>query len=354
MVTDFCVGDQIYKFRLIRKLGAGSFGEVWLVHDDTINNEVALKIIKPNGPLTINQFKEAQIGNRFNHGNLIKVHYADVVTDPIRGTFIVIAMDYLKRGSILADLNSRGFMPLANAIHVMRNVLFGLDHLHRLNFYHNDIKPGNILIGGAGQAVLSDYGIARRTDDVSGMECYKLHMAPEVHAGGLASVSTDIFQCGMTAFRLFCGDGCLNEKWLALGEENYANAIANGRLITGRSFPDIIPTKVRRIILKAIAVNPADRYQSAIQMLKDFERLSYPGYWTADENNLLIGERNNSDNVYRYDEITIGGGLFNFEAKVQYPSGRINSISRFSRTKIHGATLEKARRAYYKWVVEGK
>lgn len=353
MSLGLCVGNQIYKFTLARLLGAGCFGEVWLAHDNSIDKDVAVKIIDPRGVVSIDSFKEARIGNRFDHANLVKIHYADLANDNSGRTFIIIAMDYLQKGSVINCLNSRGFLPLKDALQVMRNVLFGLDHLHRLNFYHNDIKPGNILIGDAGQAILTDYGIARTRDDHSEVQCYLLHRAPEIAMGGATTVQTDIFQCGMTAFRLLCGDSLLPDLWKTLGKERYAEAIARGTLITKKNFPCFIPSRVRRMILKAISINAKDRYNSAYQMLQELEKLAYLGFWTADANNQLIGKRFDSENAYRFECLPVGGGLYRFAACVKYPSGREVVISKFSKGKISKVEMTKVKKEFVDWVIEG-
>ena len=353
MSLGLCAGNQIYKFTLTQLLGAGCFGEVWLAHDNSIDKDVAVKIIDPQGTLSIDSFKEARIGNRFDHDNLVKIHYADLAKDDRERTFIIIAMDYLQRGSVTNWLNSRGFLPLKEALQIMRNVLFGLDHLHRLGFCHNDIKPGNILIGDSGQAVLTDYGIARTRDDRSEMQCYLLHRAPEIERGGVTSVQTDIFQCGMTAFRLLCGDSMLSDFWKVLGKEKYAEAIARGSLITKKNFPCFIPSRARRVILKAISVNANDRYNSAYQMLQELEKLAYAGFWTADATNQLIGRRVDSENVYRFECLPVGGGFYRFSAYVKYPSNREVLIGKFSKGKISKTEMAKVQKEFVDWVIEG-
>lgn len=346
----FSPGFSVYKYVLKHRLGTGCFGEVWLSHDNTIGKDVAVKIVKADGPLTLGKFKEARIGNRFNHDNLVKVHYADVVN--VGGVdYIIIAMDYLKMGSILSHVNSCDFLPLPRALSVMRSILFGLDHLHHMGFHHNDIKPSNILVGEAGQAVLSDYGISRRADETSAVQCYKLHQAPEILSGGNTSICTDIYQCGLTAFRLFCGVGLLDAKWNKDGEAKYNSDILFGNLVSQNSFPEFIPTQIRHIILKAISLTPADRYQSAIDMRRDFEKLSYSGFWDSDANNRLIGRKIRNKNFYVFDEIPSKDRTFNFEAKVIYPSGKISKISRYCKQGLSRSELSKMRRAFIKWVI---
>ncbi len=349
-MSPFVPGSSVYKYVLKRRLGAGFFGEVWLSHDSTIGRDVAVKIVKADGPITVDKFKEARIGNRFDHDNLVKVHYADVVN--VGGAnYVIITMDYLKNGSIVSQVNSCGFLPLPKALLVMRSVLFGLDHLHYMGFYHNDIKPSNILVGGAGQAVLSDYGITRVADEVTDVQCYLLHRAPEILSGGNANILTDIYQCGLTAFRLFCGVGLLDAKWSRDGESKYNDDIRSGKLVSKSDFPEFVPWQIRRIILKAISLNSADRYQSAIDMRRDFEKLVYSGFWDADANNQLIGRKRKNENTYVYNEIPTRYKMFDFEAKIIYPSGKINRVTQFYKQGLSKVELAKVRREYIKWVI---
>lgn len=346
-------GETIYKYSLIRELGSGCFGEVWLAYDATIDRTVAVKIIAASGPITIDRFKESRIGNHFDHANLVKVHYADIYNHNGQ-QLIVIAMDYLRHGSIQSAVNSMGFLPLPSAIQYMRNILFGLDHLHHLNFFHNDIKPNNILLGEAAQAVLTDYGVTCTPTDsgTNRVQSYLLHRAPETQNARTINALTDIYQCGLTAFRLFCGIGLLEDMHSSLGETSYIAALSSGNLIGDRNFPAFIPSKIKNIIRKSIALNPNDRYQTAMEMLRDFEQLSYPGYWTSDACNNLIGKKRNSSHEYSFEVIPSAKNEFNFIARVKYPSGTINTISKFSKNGISKSEKQKLQKAFFKDIIE--
>jgi len=112
----FNIGDVIYKFTLIKKLG-GNFGEVWHAYDNTINKEVALKILEPSFEPIAKLLDEARIGNKFNHPNLLPIHYADVVTVGAK-TYTLISQEFYKNGAITNFLNSHNFLPLPQALKV--------------------------------------------------------------------------------------------------------------------------------------------------------------------------------------------------------------------------------------------
>ena len=190
--------DIIYKFELIKRLGKGNFGEVWLAKDTTIDKEVALKILPSDFSQIAKQLlEEAKNGKKVSHKNLLEIFYADVAQTP-DGTFVtLIAQEYLKNGTIENNLNSQNFLPLPNLIKILKDVLLGLEYLHNGGVFHNDIKPSNILLDEHGNGVLSDYGISSFSMDLSPVcpkGVYKIHGAPETISGTQQiSVLSDIW-----------------------------------------------------------------------------------------------------------------------------------------------------------------
>lgn len=138
--------------------------------------------------------------------NVCKILYADVV--PINGSsYALIAQEIQEKGSITNHLNAQNFLSLNKTIKVIREVLCGLEHLHYNSIIHNDIKPSNILVNANGQAVLTDYGISgysHPSEPTVPKSAYIPHRAPETASDTpLISHATDIFQMGLTFFRLF-------------------------------------------------------------------------------------------------------------------------------------------------------
>jgi serine/threonine protein kinase len=191
------------KYEPIRRIGGGNSGEVWLAKDHAVDHTYAIKILKP-GVTVVNQLREAKIGHAFTHNNLVRVHQADLLTDGR----VIIAMDFLPDGPITTLANPANFLPLQVAIRTIVDVLQGLEYLHASNFFHNDIKPDNILRGEQGQAKLGDYGIvgiSQNGQPVPAPALYILHAAPETAAGNWIEARTDILQTGLTLFRLLSG-----------------------------------------------------------------------------------------------------------------------------------------------------
>lgn len=345
-------GTTFYnKYRLARPIGRGSFGEVWLAQDQAVNHEYAIKIL--NAGIGIDQrLREAQVGHAFTHNNLVRVHQADVATDGK----VVIAMDYLSDGSITTLANPSGFLPLPVAIRSMIDVLQGLEHLHLNNFFHNDVKPQNILRGPQGEAKLADYGIVGVSPTgapVMPSSWYVLHAAPETVAGNGIEVRTDIFQSGLTMFRLLTGLGSLKAKFTSLGHGAYEAALASGTLISRRDFPPFIPNSVCSAVLSAIEPDPAKRFQSALDMRRALERLSFAGHWTVHATGQMIGS--DARHTFRFEHLAASGPNAAFAAfKTNRQSGRETRISQFTQKNLTNAKAYKLEVAFLKAVVEGK
>ncbi|MGK2872250.1 MAG: serine/threonine-protein kinase [Alphaproteobacteria bacterium] len=338
------------KYRLMQKIGSGSFGEVWLAQDQVVNHEYAIKVL--NAGISIDQrLREAQVGHAFTHNNLVRVHQADVATDGK----IIIAMDYFPEGSITTLSNPGNFLPLPFALRTIIDMLQGLEHLHLHNLFHNDVKPQNILRGPQGQAKLADYGIVGVSANGAPVQpsyYYVLHVAPETVAGNGIEARTDIFQTGLTLFRLLVGLGVLEAKYNSLGATAYADARAKSALITRADFPSFVPNAVRRVVLTSVDSDPAKRFQSALEMRRALEKLSYVGHWTVDATGRLRGE--DARYTYRFEHISASGSNASVTAfKTNKVSGRETRTSQFTRKNLKNNEAKRLVDAFLKAVVEG-
>jgi len=347
-------GARLYKYQLIRKIGAGSFGEVWLARDLAVQRDYAVKILQP-GVSVDQRLREAQIGNRLAHNNLVYVHQADVVQ--VFGDHVVIlAMDYQPNGSVETLANPAGYLPLPAVLQIARDILQGLEYLHARNFYHNDIKPGNILLGSQQQAMLSDYGItgiSSNSAPVMAPSSYVFHRAPEVLATGNIGISSDIFQVGMTLARLLIHLEHLRANWARIGPTQYAQDVASGKLLQAKDFGCHIPAAVRRVILKAVHPDPAQRYSSALEMRRALEKLDYSGYWTVDASGKEVGICKTCEFSYSVSPVP-GGKLDVTSIKRNVSSGNTQRLTKFCKRGLTQQQANKIIADFKKFVVTGK
>ena len=348
-------GMTFYKYQLRSRIGHGNFGEVWLAYDMTLRREYAIKILQPGVPLDA-RLREAQIGNRLEHRNLVYVHHADVVT--IAGdNAVILAMDYHPGGSVEKLANVARYLPLPDVLRIAREVLQGLEYLHDRDFYHNDIKPGNILLGPQQRAMLSDYGItgvSSRGAPTTAPDAYLVHRAPEVATTGSIGVSSDIFQVGMTLARLLIRLDHFGSIRARIGDALYQQYIAAGMLLTHKDFGAHIPAAVRRAILKAVHPDPASRYSTALEMRRDLERLSYLGHWTVDKNAKEIGKCGRYE--FSYSTLSAAGGKLDVICRRRnVASGaRSQRVSKFCDRGMTPKQAEKLITKFKQFVVTGK
>lgn len=348
----FSVGDNVYKFTLIKKLG-GNFGEVWHANDNSINKEVALKILEPSFETIAKLLDEARIGNKFNHKNLLPIHYADVTTIGSK-TYTLISQEYYKNGAITNQLNSHNFLPLPKVLKALQEILFGLEYLHNSGFYHNDIKPGNILIDDQNNAVLADYGIAGFSPNITPItpkNSYKVHRAPETAGGApIISIHSDIYQVGCTAYRLLNGITHLKNEFYALGSIEYENEKAKGRIPNSKNYQPFVPSRLKTIINKSLNINPEQRYSSALEMRRKLEKLHFPGYWTIDSESKLLGI--GQKYLYQFEIEAKPGEVFNLYAnKKNKVSGNITKVRDFTKRNMTKKEMEKLHNEFISWVV---
>ncbi len=352
VVMPITPGTMFYnKYTLASRIGCGSFGEVWLGRDQAVNHEFAIKIL--NAGVGIDQrLREAQIGHAFTHENLVRVHQADVAVDGK----VVIAMDYFANGAVTTLANPGNFIPLPIALKITIGMLQGLEHLHLHNFFHNDIKPQNILRGPQGQAKLADYGIVGISTDGKPVQpsfWYVLHAAPETIAGNGIEARTDVLQSGLTLYRMLVGLGDLEARFNSMGNDAYAAAMAAGTLIKKGDFPAFIPNSLSRIVLRAVHPQPQQRFQSALEMRRALENVGYAGYWSVDGNGVLFGE--DARSTYRFEHVVAVGSNSRVSAfKTNKSSGRETRVSEYTRSSMTSVEAHRLVVSFMRAVVEGR
>jgi eukaryotic-like serine/threonine-protein kinase len=272
------------------KLGNGHFGEVFLGIDG-VHGKVAVKVLarKPtqNGAEWL-RFKagflaEAQHLSKARHRNVVQVYHIEELPD---GESIRFCMAYCPGGSLQQNFDV-GPMSLLAVRKVATEVSLGLDALHARAMLHRDIKPGNILIDGAGVAQLGDFGLV--TDDLimgyGSQAGYTDHIAYEVWLGNGTSVKTDIWAFGMTLFRLLHG-----KVWYEEGSSP-RDIVCDGGFADTLHWLPHIPRAWRRTIRKMLNDDPNLRYQSAGQVLNALSTLPTPNWSTSVTPNLIRWEQ---------------------------------------------------------------
>jgi eukaryotic-like serine/threonine-protein kinase len=195
------------RFRLIRRLGSGGFGRVWLAHDARLGHQVALKAAHaPDAETEQRIQREARALAAIRHRHCVRIHdLLPASSDPGLAALdgLVIVMEYVDGEPLGGLVRGRGVIDDVAAAWVWAGVGGALDAAHALGVMHRDVKPGNIVLDRAGIAHLIDFGIARRTGDatmtiagfVLGTPDF---LAPEVARGERATPASDSWQLAAT------------------------------------------------------------------------------------------------------------------------------------------------------------
>ncbi|MEU1983589.1 serine/threonine-protein kinase [Nocardia sp. NPDC019395] len=261
-------GESFAGYRIVRRVGAGGMGVVYLAEHPRLPRQDVLKLL-PADHLTDPRFRarfdrEADLAARLRHPNIVTVHDRGVSDEQPW-----IAMEYVPGTDAAALAGSADLSP-RRAAHIIDDAARGLDHAHRHGMLHRDVKPGNILVTAdldrefGERALLTDFGIARlalggtdltRTGDVIATVAYA---APEQFTGGPVDHRADVYALGCTLFVLLTG-----EKPFAMDS---AAAVISAHLYTpppaaSQRVPNL-PPAIDQVLSRALAKQPGERYDS--------------------------------------------------------------------------------------------
>lgn len=261
------VPESIGKYRVIRPLGEGGMGAVFVAHDDGIDRDVAIKLLRGQDEDLRRRFQtEAQSAGRLRHSNIVTIHeFGEYQGEPF------LVMEFIE-GNTVASLISSS-MDVRNRLGLLIQLCRGLAYAHRSSVVHRDIKPTNLMVDKEGVAKIVDFGIARSgsrdltmTGKVIGTPAY---MAPEQIQGEAADHRSDIFSMGLVVFEFLSGQCAYT------GDSDFA--IIN-RIVNGSPNPFTYPSAtlmpvLQPVVERAIAKDPAMRFQSADHLADELERV---------------------------------------------------------------------------------
>lgn len=264
-------GTTIRDYAIREEVGSGGYGIIFKAQRLSDGLEVAIKVMRPeqahNQEASQRFEQEAQLIAQLDHPNIIPL--LDRWHDPL-GAFIV--MPWLAGGS-LRHLYTAGRWSLAQTVIMLDQITDALDMAHRLKIVHRDIKPDNILFDGQGSAVLSDFGIARRTDSQqritigAGMIGSPAYLAPEQIFNRTISPQTDLYGLGITLFEALTGQHPFAD---AVGSLNLMLKQLQEKLPPVEQKNPALPPGLNAVIQKATAKEAQERHPSARALYEDF------------------------------------------------------------------------------------
>ena len=264
-------GRQFGPYRVVEPCGEGGMAAVFKGYQANMDRYVALKVLPryfASDPEFVGRFEqEAKVLARLQHPHILPVHDFGE-TDG----YTYIVMPFVESGSLADLLQDDEPMSLAQIDRIIAQVGDALDYAHSQGVVHRDVKPSNILVDQRGNCMLTDFGIARIVEGTAaftrtgGMIGTPAYMSPEQILGGTVDGRGDIYSLGIVLYEMATG----RPPFRAETPPAILVKHLHDPLPSPREFNPSLPEGVERVILKALAKDPDDRFQTANEMATAF------------------------------------------------------------------------------------
>ncbi|HKO62461.1 MAG TPA: protein kinase [Pyrinomonadaceae bacterium] len=277
------IPESIGHYRIIKKLGAGGMGAVYLALDTKLDRKVAIKLLHPefssDEHFKKRQLREAQAVAKLDHPNICAVYDVNEV-----GTFTFIVMQYIE-GESLADKMDQEPLGGTTALALVEQAAEGLAEAHAHGIVHRDVKPQNMMITPRGQLKLLDFGLAKQVNPGDAVDSEAPtetllsqpglivgtmpYMSPEQVKGEPLEASSDMFSLGVTFYEMLAGKHPFKD---------HSAAVTMSRILLGEPIPTAqfqaqVSPELEALLSKMLSKDKEARYQNANEFLTDLKQL---------------------------------------------------------------------------------
>jgi serine/threonine protein kinase len=263
--------EQLGPYHVVRRIGRGGMGDVYLGYDETLERFAAIKVLLPAltcDEASVRRFAaEAAAMAQINHPNIVPVY--SIGEENGRHFF---AMQYVAGESLAEQLSRRGRLGVDETVDVLRQCLEGLEVAHAQGLIHRDIKPGNILLDrNSGRALLVDFGLVHRLNSdrrvtVAGMIMGTVdYIAPEQATGRPVDARADLYALGVLTYQMLSGEMPYRGDTPTAVIYQHAHEEPIPLSATASN----VPAPLCHIVMRMMARRPEDRYQNCAEALTD-------------------------------------------------------------------------------------
>jgi tetratricopeptide (TPR) repeat protein len=266
-------------YRILRELGGGGMSRVFLAEETRLGRQVVIKVLPPEMGAAVNveRFeREIQLAARLQHPHIVPLLSAAASND-----LLYYVMPFITGESLRARLAREGELPVAEASRILREIVDALSYAHRNGVVHRDIKPDNVLLSD-GHAVVTDFGVAKAVSASSGKSSLTslgvalgtpAYMAPEQAAADPhVDHRADIYAVGILAYEMLAG----RTPFAAPTPQAMLAAHLTQTAEPVSLYRPAVPPALNALLMRCLEKRPADRWQSAAELLTQLEAASTP------------------------------------------------------------------------------
>ncbi|ERL65580.1 Stk1 family PASTA domain-containing Ser/Thr kinase [Schleiferilactobacillus shenzhenensis] len=268
MENNYLLADR---YRIKNLLGEGGMANVYLAHDEILDRDVAVKVLRldlRNDQETQRRFqREAKATSELNHPNIVSI--LDVGEE---NGMQYIVMEYVKGEDLKKYIVKHFPIPYQRVVDMMEQILSAVAHAHAHGIIHRDLKPQNILVDEEGNVKITDFGIAVILSDNSITQTNSLlgsvhYLSPEQARGHMATKQSDIYSLGIILYEMLTGSVPFEgESAVSIAIKHFQNEMPSVR-----DYDPRVPQALENVILKATAKDPSQRYATVVDMATDLK-----------------------------------------------------------------------------------
>lgn len=270
---ELSAGEAAGPYHVLRRLGRGGMGVVYLAHDPRLGRRVALKLLPHHGSVEETArrrlVEEAKAASALDHPNIGTVYDIGEAADGR----LYIAMAYYE-GETLRERVGRGPLPVSEALDLARQIADGLAAAHRRGIVHRDVKPDNVVVTPEGVAKLVDFGVAKGTGAGLTREGVRLgtvaYMSPEQTRGSAVDHRSDLWSLGVVLYEMLTG----MRPFRGDAEEAVVVGIRRDEPPPVEALRPEVPPALARVLGRCLAKDPTRRYASAELLLTDLRSIA--------------------------------------------------------------------------------